>query len=225
MKKNVVAKILQRGFFGASQSTLGAVGIGANRPRWRQRLQRGFFGAIQSTLGAAGVGANRLQLRQRLQRGFFGIDSYSSGAAGLGAMLMFAAAIISFLLVCEFYYVFSVKQSIDTELSRAANIAVDMAMSDAHRQDRLSEMDAGAAYDSFLDYLYNDMSLTSRLEARSQKGEVIYSLEMKSVEIESSPPGLRATATVTLRPAFIGRAIPVPIRFSVRCSSANRRKD
>ena len=147
------------------------------------------------------------------------------GGAGAGVLLMFAITITAFLLICEFYYAFTVKQGIDIELSRAANTAVDLAMSDAHRQDRLSEMDVSAAYDRFYDYLYNDMNLSSRLEAHSRNGEVVYSLEINSVSIEPSPPSIRATATVIMHPAFLGRAIPAPIRFTVRCTSTNRRKE
>ena len=149
----------------------------------------------------------------------------SSGAAGVGVLLLFTAALTSFLLVCEFLYAFSARQSIDDELSRAANTAVDLAMSDAHRQDRLLELDTAIAYERFYEYLYNDMRLSPRLEARSQNNGIIYSIDIDGLTITGSPPSIRFTAIVTLQPAFLSRIAPVPLRFSIRCSSTNRKID
>ena len=151
--------------------------------------------------------------------------SAGAGSAGTGVLLLFAVMMIAFLLVCEFFYAFGVKQNLDDELSRAANIAVDLAMSDAHRQDHLSELDAGAAYTQFFDYLYNDMSLSSSLEAKSPDGDKIYSLKINELNINPSPPGIRVTAAVTVQPIFLRRLVPAPIRFTIRVSSVNRRKE
>ncbi|MCL2060015.1 MAG: hypothetical protein FWH01_13350 [Oscillospiraceae bacterium] len=148
------------------------------------------------------------------------------GAASVGVLLLFAVSITAMMLVCEFIYAFSAKQTIDIELSRAANTAVDLAMSDAHRQDRLLVLDADVAYEQFYSYLYNDMGLSPRLESRPTRGGgIAYSLAIDSLVISDSPPGLRVTATVALHPVFLGRAMPVPIRFTVRGSSINRRID
>jgi len=145
------------------------------------------------------------------------------GSAGIGALLLFAVTIAAFLLVCEFFYAFNVKQGVEIELTRAVNTAVNLAMSDAHRQDRLLELDAGAAYDSFHEYLHYDMKLSSSFEARSAKGDLLYTLELENVIINPSPPGMRVSAYVTARSLFFGKIAPAPLRFLVRCSSVNRR--
>jgi hypothetical protein len=147
------------------------------------------------------------------------------GAAGVGALLLFAAALTAFMLVCEFYYAFSVRQGIDNELSRAVNTAVSLSVSDIHRQDRLSELDAQIANERFFEYLYNDMKLSRSLEAKSRNGESLYTLEIEYIDINPSPPGMRVSVAVALRPIFLSKIAPSPIRFTVRTSSVNRRID
>ena len=131
------------------------------------------------------------------------------------------------LLVCEFVYAFSVNRSVETELSRAANTAVDLAMSDAHRQDHMLVLDIDTAYEQFYAYLYSDMGLSSRLESGAGRGAgaAAYSLAIDSLSISESPPSLRVAATVTIRPLFLGRAMPAPIRLPARGNSINRRID
>lgn len=146
-----------------------------------------------------------------------------SGAAGVGALLLFATVAVVFILVSECFYVYNIKQNIDIELARAANTAVDMSMSDAHRQDRISELDEEAAYVRFFNYLYDDMNLTSRLEARSPGGSNIYILEIDNLTVTRSPPGISITGTIAVQPLFISGIIHAPIRVPVRCNSINRR--
>ena len=149
----------------------------------------------------------------------------SSGSATVSAMLLFAAVMAIFLLVCEFVYAFTLKQSLDEELTRAVNIAVDLAISDAYRQDRQSELDSAAAYDHFYEYLQYDMNLSSFLEARRPGGGRIYRLEIKAIDIKQSPPSMRVIAYAVFEPAFFGKLVPVTVRLTVRGNSLNRRKD
>ena len=153
------------------------------------------------------------------------IADKSAGSAGTGVLLLFAVALTSFLIICEFFFAFSVRDNLEAELTRAANIAVDMAMSDAYRQDRLSELDADAAYTQFYDYLYNEMRLPTRLGTHASGVGGYYSLEITELVINPSLPGVRATASVSLQPLFLGRIVPITIRFNIRVSSVNRRKD
>jgi hypothetical protein len=165
--------------------------------------------------------------RARLIKGTVrsGLVGDSRGSAGIGIFLLFSVAFIAFLLVCEFYYAFNVRQGVDIELTRAVNIAVDLSMSDAHRQDRILELDAGAAYERFREYLHYDMRLSGSYEARSAKGDCLYALEFDEISVNPSPPGMRVSASVSVRPLFLGRIAPAGIRFPVRCSSVNRRID
>ena len=148
-----------------------------------------------------------------------------SGSAGAGVLLLFSAILIAFLLAGEFFYAFGVKHNIEIELSRAANIAVDLAMSDTHRQERISVLNADIAYNEFYMYLYNNMKLSPSLEAYAPGGGLIFSLEIAELSIDPSPPGISVSAAVAVQPLFLGRAAPAPLRFAVRGSSINRRKD
>lgn len=149
----------------------------------------------------------------------------SAGSTGVGMLLLFAITITTLLAVSEFYHAVTLRESVDAELSRAVNTAVDIAMSDAHRQDHMLELDAGVAFDSLYNYLYDYMGLTPRLEAFDSDGRLTYALDIDSLDIERSPPSVRITATITLEPIFFGRFTSVPFRFSVRASSVNRRID
>ena len=154
-----------------------------------------------------------------------GRDNMDAGFAGVGALLLFAVAMVAFLFVCEFIFIIGAKENLEIELARAANIAVDLAMSDAHRQDHISELDAAAAHDQFYDYLFNDMRLSPQLEAYSHDGGCLYKIEITDLFISASPPVISATAVVTMQPLFIGRAAPELVRFNIRASSVNRRND
>ena len=147
----------------------------------------------------------------------------NAGSGGVGILLLFAVVATSFLIVCEFIYAFNVKQSIDIELTRAANTAVNLAMSDEHRKDRVLELDLAAAYDSFYEYLYREMRLNSRFELIDGSGARIYALEITELDVRQSPPGIRVNAAVSVNPLFIGKLTPAIITFNVRGSSINRR--
>ena len=143
----------------------------------------------------------------------------------MGLLLLFAVVLTAFLLISEFYYAFGVRDTLEIELTRAVNIAVDLAMSDIHRQDRLSELDADIAYTRFYEYLYNDMRLSSRLEARSPGGSRIYSLEITDLFINASPPEIRAITAVSVQPLFLEHISPIQLNFKIRVNSTNRRKE
>jgi len=148
-----------------------------------------------------------------------------SGSLGAGALILYAVVIIVFILISEFMYIFNIRQSVDVELTRAVNTAVDMSMSDLHRQDKLSELDVELAYNSFFDYLYKDMDLSRRLEARSRGGALVYTLEIERLDISRAPPGISVSCVLSPSPLFISRIVPAPVRLPIRVSSANRRKD
>lgn len=148
-----------------------------------------------------------------------------SGASGAGALLAFAAVFIVFVCIGEFIYAFNIKQKLDIELTRAVNTAVDLSMSDLHRQDKISELDEEIAFGSFYDYLYDDMNLSNKLEARSPGGKILYALDIKSLVISKSPPGIYVSGEAAVTPLFFG---PIPsgqIRIPIRGNSVNRRMD
>ena len=156
---------------------------------------------------------------------YISMSQNCAGTVGVGALFLYAALLAAFMLASEFIYMFNVKQGVEIELSRAVNTAVDLSMSDLHRQDHILELDAGIAYDQFFSYLRNDMSLNPQLELWSRRGACLYSLEIGAIEIINSPPSVRAMGFVAPRPLFLSRIAPAPIKFAISVSSANRRID
>lgn len=61
-----------------------------------------------------------------------------SGAVNVFFILFIMAFIIITAVTVEFYHIFTVKEYIDTELSRALNIATDYAMLDEYRMEHTS---------------------------------------------------------------------------------------
>ncbi|MDR1062301.1 MAG: hypothetical protein LBL83_14080 [Clostridiales bacterium] len=148
-----------------------------------------------------------------------------SGSAALGFMLAFAAVLCASLVLLEFMRVFAIKQSVEVELSRAVNTAVNMSMSDAYRQDRLSSLDEGKARLSFYAYLSENMGVSDDFRIYDKNGNVACGVSVDSLSISERPPRVEARLSVSVKPAFLGRLYPGDIVFRVRESSVNRRKD
>jgi hypothetical protein len=148
-----------------------------------------------------------------------------SGSAALGFMLAFAAILCASIVLMEFMRVFAVKQSVEVELSRAVNTAVNLSMSDAYRQDHLSSLDGDKARLSFYAYLSENMGVSDDFCIYDKNGSVACAISVDSLSISERPPRVEARLSVSVKPAFLGRLYPGDIVFSVRESSVNRRKD
>ena len=144
-----------------------------------------------------------------------------SGFASLGVFAGAAALAIALLVTAEAQRAFTIRQNVEDELSRAANIAVALAMSDSSRQDYIRELDGALARDSFYGYLHDGMSLSGSLEARAPDGRSLYRLEIASLDISSRPPRVSVSASVAFEPAFLGNLAPITIRLPVRATSVN----
>jgi hypothetical protein len=140
-------------------------------------------------------------------------------------MLALAVILAAALLLFELYRAYTIRQSVEVELSRAVNTAVDLAMSDLHRQDHLSELNAGEAYAYFYQYLHENMALSGDLRAYDARGGELYALRIDALDIERSPPNIRVRALIALKPAFLGGTLFGEFTLPVRGRSINRRKD
>ena len=145
------------------------------------------------------------------------------GVTTIGVLLALTAIFVLFLCVIEFYRAFTIKQSLDAEISRALNTAVDMAMIDQYRQDHISELNPATAYDAFYAYLFDNMELTSDFKAFDKLGREIYVLDIERLDIDAAPPKISVTATAHVRFAYVGNIVLDEIRFMIRGSSENRR--
>ena len=81
--------------------------------------------------------------------------------SGVGfVVFVFVFAIVATLSI-EYYRIFSFKESVETDISRALNISVDIAMQDINRIQHKSIMDTDIARIEFKKYLKDNMGLNS----------------------------------------------------------------
>lgn len=118
------------------------------------------------------------------------------------ALLFVAIFIIAVaLLVVEYFRVMGIHQHLDDELYRASNIAVKQAMYDSYMWDEKGKIDETIAIDAFYDYLVNDLGLNSNLE-KFENQELVYTLVIKDMRVDSDKARMYVTATAYASPAF-----------------------
>ena len=129
------------------------------------------------------------------------------------------------LLLFEFYRIYTIKQNVDIELSRAVNTAVDLSMMDIYRRDHVSELDAGLASDSFHSYLNNELMLDRNLIYHDDSGNEIFELDIEELSIQKSPPLIKVQGRITFRPTYFGNIYLDYIHFPVKAASHNKRME
>ena len=145
------------------------------------------------------------------------------GNTTLGYMLASVALLGVVLLLLEFYKVYTVKQNIDIELSRAVNIALDLSMMDIYRRDHVLVLDEGVARDSFFSYLHTELNLDGNLVYRDEGGKEIFELDIETLFIQGEPPIISMRGSIVFRPTYFGNMYLGHIRFPVRAGSHNKR--
>lgn len=122
------------------------------------------------------------------------------------------------MILSEVIRVFDIREHLNDELYRAANISVKTAMLDSFMWDREGRMDETVAVNSFNDYLRNDLGLNARLEM-VRGGEVIYELKI----IDMRPDGDNARLEVDAIAfadmqffRFLGQRWQIPIKVVSR---------
>ena len=148
-----------------------------------------------------------------------------SGMATFGFLFASFLALGVFLLLFEFYRIYTIVQNVDIELSRAVNIAVDLSMMDEYRRDRELVLDVDKAYESFYSYLHSELKLDGNHVFHDKNGKAVFRLEISDLAILAAPPGIRARAHIELRPTYFGNFYLDSMRFPVGAASQNRRID
>ena len=136
-------------------------------------------------------------------------------------LFLFVFCIITVLTV-EYYRIYTVKEYIDDEMSRAVNIAVDTAMLDEYRQVHVSFINIDTAKKTFNDYLYNEMQLNSANE-RFDNGKFQYRLIIEDTVIEESPAKYTVKGTLQMRPILLEKLVPIDIDIPFKQTSRNQR--
>lgn len=145
-----------------------------------------------------------------------------SGSVNVFYVMFICVFIIITVVTVEFYYMFTVKEHIDTELSRALNIATDSAMLDEYRMEHISMIDIPTAINEFDSYLHNEMNLNSSNE-RVEGGKVKYKLVITNTQIEQSPAVFKVSGYVRVKPVLLSNLVPIDIDIPFKAKARNQR--
>ena len=131
--------------------------------------------------------------------------------------------LVTFIVtVGEFYRIHIMQQDIDMHLQRTVNCAVEYAMGDSYRQDKITNLNVGLARSKFYEFLGEDMGLDSR-NRKYSGGECIYTLYFTSVNGTSNPAVFTVKGYAKARSLFTFLTGEIEIPFSI--SSTNFRTD
>ncbi len=142
-----------------------------------------------------------------------------------GGSVILACCIIGVVMVLmmELYRYYTIKENMDRQMSRAINMAIDVAMEDSARQVHISKIDTAVAYQEFYKYLTEDLGLDEQL--KYSRDNLNYQLYLNSVSIEAEPPRFEVEGTVILEPELLKGLVPYTIEIPVRARARNQRMD
>ncbi|MDY3930050.1 MAG: hypothetical protein SOZ34_11960 [Clostridia bacterium] len=138
-------------------------------------------------------------------------------------MIMVFFMITFIVTVGEFYRIHILQQDIEYQLQRSVNCAVEFAMGDSYRQDKIVNLDVALAKKEFYKYLSEDVGLDSNYR-KYKKGRMTYRLYFLSVTGSSNPAELtvKGRAEADSLFAFLTDA---KIKIPFKISSTNYRVD
>lgn len=119
--------------------------------------------------------------------------------SGLLLVMILVFFMITFIVtVGEFYRVHIMQQEIEMHLQRTVNCAVEYAMGDSYRQDKIVNLNVGLAKNKFYKFLGDDMGLDS-YNRKYKKRQTVYSLKFTSVNGTSNPGSITVKGYATAR--------------------------
>ena len=122
--------------------------------------------------------------------------------SGLLLVMILVFFMITFIVtVGEFYRVHIMQQEIEMHLQRTVNCAVEYAMGDSYRQDKIVNLNVGLAKNKFYKFLGDDMGLDS-YNRKYRDGKFIYRLNFTSVNGTSNPAVFTVKGYATARSLF-----------------------
>ena len=131
--------------------------------------------------------------------------------------------LITFIVtIGEFYRIHLLQQEVEYQLQRSVNCAVEFAMGDTYRQDKIINLNVTLAKQEFYKYLSEDVGLDSR--HRKYQGEkLMYKLYFTTVEGTSNPAVLTVKGRLEADSLFAFLSEKIKIPFCI--SSTNYRLD
>ena len=136
--------------------------------------------------------------------------------SGIGFILAIFMFGIALFITMEYYHIFTTKESVDIDVSRALNISVDLAMQDIDWIQHNSVMDTTKAEKEFKSYLINDMGLNSNYEKYDSNGEFLYQIIIDETKIQR---------TIRMKPVTVRSVLPETFDVPFSEESKNTRYD
>ena len=122
----------------------------------------------------------------------------------------------------EYYRIHMLQQDIEYQLQRSANCAVEFAMGDSYRQDKIINLNVTEAKIQFNKYLVEDVGLDSSLR-KMKGGREQYQLHISSLSGTSNPAVLSVKGYAEADTLFTFLTQKIKIPFNI--SSTNFRVD
>lgn len=142
---------------------------------------------------------------------------------GLILTMILVFVIITFtVMIGEFYRIHILQQDIEYQLQRTVNCAVEYAMGDSYRQDKLINLNITAARQEFYKYLGEDVGLDS-YNCKYKNGLMMYELHFTSIGGTSNPARFTVKGYAEANSIFTFLAGKITIPFDI--SSTNFRVD
>lgn len=142
--------------------------------------------------------------------------------SGIGFIVFVFIFTIITTLSIEYYRIFSLKESIETDVSRALNISVDTAMQNIDWIQHESVMDTNTAKNEFKKYLKDDMGLNNFNEKYNGNGDFLYKLIIDVETVQRSPAKYIVSGNIRMRPAIIENFLPDGYTFDIPFSQESR---
>ncbi len=143
--------------------------------------------------------------------------------SGLLLIMILVFFMVTFIVtVGEFYRIHILQQDIETHLQRTVNCAVEYAMGDSYRQDKIVNLNVGLAKNKFYKFLGEDMGLDG-YNRKYKDGELVYRLYFSSVNGTSNPAVFTVKGTAKARSLYSFLIGDIEIPFNI--SSTNFRMD
>lgn len=137
-------------------------------------------------------------------------------------MIMVFFLVTFIVTIGEFYRIHLLQQDVEYQLQRSVNCAVEYAMGDSYRQDKIINLDVSEAKSEFYKYLSEDVGLDSN-HRMYKDGKLKYKLYFTSIGGTSNPAVLTVKGRVETDSLFAFLAGKIKIPFCI--SSTNYRLD
>lgn len=162
------------------------------------------------------VGTVKHILKSKLQK---------SGFSQIGFVIFIFVFICVTCLTLEYYHIFTLTESVETEVSRALNISVIMATQDVDWVEHNSVMDTDTAKREFKQYLRDEMELNNNYEKYDNNGRFLYQLIIENSNIQKSPAKYEVSGQIRMTPVTLKNILTSSFEVPFKASSNNIRTD